>query len=128
MFAGLYSAGSLLVGLLLIIDNLVLLRRGGAFNVGPNGEALGLSFFLMIVETGWTGFSALAVFMSSRPALPAVYLVISALLYYAGSIEQKAKGIIRGVPLWFVRIGLGASILFTIGACYEVSVVYKLFR
>jgi hypothetical protein len=122
----LYALGSVMIGALLVVDNLLLMRRGGAFEADARGQAKGWTFVFMYLELAWAGTSAYVLWQGyPRPALPIAYLLVTGLALLEGFANRK-NGLVLALPLTLVRANVAVGAAFTAFAIYEaVALVYK---
>jgi hypothetical protein len=119
--ASLYSLGSVLIGGVLIADNLAALSRGGDLRTNPEGKAMGWSFFFMVAEVCWLAASLFVLWTRfATPLLPGMYLLYAFLVMGCGFVFNIAQSSpVRSFPVWFVSATLVFSVAFTIVALYE---------
>jgi apolipoprotein N-acyltransferase len=120
LLADLYVLGSIGMAIILIADNLRLLRRRGIADTEADGKAVGWTFFFMIAEMWWAGTSLLVLWQGyARPILPVLYLAFVGIALLSGVVTNMTKGPVRSFPLWQVRVNLGFSAIFALVAIYE---------
>lgn len=110
-----YLIGSFVVGLLLIADNVILIRKHGVADIENDGKAAGLTRFFMLVEAGWIGASVMALTMGITPPLvPVLHLTYSAIALILGAISNAAEGQVRSFKMGVLKAFLGLGCIFTL--------------
>ncbi len=121
MIAWLYVLGSVAIAVLLIADNVRLIRRSGVADTNENGKARGWTFFFMIAEMWWAGTSAWVLFQGLvPPLLPVLYLAYVGVALLSGVVANAVKGPVLSFSVWQMRAGLAFSVLFGLVAVYEL--------
>ncbi len=116
-----YPWGSVLVGGLLIADNIMLIRKKGVPDTEPDGKATGWTSFFMLAEVFWMGASLMVLLQGLvRPLIPTLYLIFAGIALLSGVIENLTKGPVRSFQLWYVRLNLVFALVFAAAAIYEL--------
>jgi hypothetical protein len=117
-----YLAGAALVGVILIADNVILIRNKGVPNLDADGKALGLTSFFMLSEISWAGFSLAAILKGSVGiVVPLVYLIFVAASLAMGIVANATSGPVQNFHPWQVKVGLIFGCVFTTLAFYELA-------
>ena len=114
-----YPWGSVIVGGLLIADNIMVIRKKGVPDTEPDGKATGWTSFFMLAEVSWMGVSLMVLLQGlARPLVPALYLVITGIALLVGVVENLTKGPVRTFRFWYLGVNLVISSIFTAVAIY----------
>jgi len=106
-----YGIGSVIIGLILIIDNVLILTKKSAVDAGSKDGQGSLSYFFMLAEAGWIGVSVMQLINGNDTVVPLFYLGLSAFSFIAGAVFKNPKSL--KLPDWVVVISLVGSVAFT---------------
>jgi CHASE2 domain-containing sensor protein len=121
-----YLLGSLVVGLLLMADIVILIRRHGVADTKDDGEAVGWTRFFMLAEAGWLGASFLALTTgTTRPLVPALYLAYSAIVLVMGFASNATEGPVRSFKSSTLKAFLGLSLVFTLVTAHQLALSFN---
>ena len=119
--ASLYVVGSIAMAIVLIADNVLLIRRHGVADTTENGKAVGWTFFFMITEIWWAGTSVWVLWKGLVPPLvPVFYLALVGVALLSGVVINALKGPVLSFPVWQMRANLAFSVVFGLIAVYEL--------
>jgi len=109
-----YAIGAVLIGVILIADNLILLVRNGNLESEPEGKAVGLTAVFMGMEATWLMVSLVVLWSGApRPLLPTLYLIFAAVTLIFGALKNQVNGPVRSLPIWHIKSALLFSFAFT---------------
>jgi len=119
-----YLLGSFVVGVLLIADNVILIRRRGVMDTVDGGKAVGLTRFFMLAEAGWIGASLIALTKGTTLAIiPALYLAYSAMALTLGTAINVTEGPVRSLKTRTLKVFLTLGCVFTLVTIYQIALV-----
>lgn len=108
-----YYFGSIAIGLLMVLDNLSILKRGGRLNVDSKGNALGFTKFSMITQMGWFGYCIVNVFNGvAETYLPHVFIFYVVLSLVLSLFIRNGANVLDSIPKWLNILNLVISVVY----------------
>lgn len=118
-----YHVGSIAIGLLMVLDNLSILNRGGRLNVDSKGSAIGFTKFSMVTQMGWFGYCIVMVMNGiAQNYLPHVFIFYVVLSLVLSLFLRNSSNVLDSIPKWLSIVYLVISVVYL---SYAFITAYK---